>query len=397
MSPSTHRGAVDSVDLDAGTTEVGPASPSRPELGPEQLAGFRIGVTSDRRSEDLIAALVRRGAHVMHAPALTIAPNPQDEVLIAETRALIDARPDVVLTTTGYGVRRWFEVADVAGLGSELTMALEGAQVFARGPKTMGAVRAAGLNEVRVSHLDTTASLVDQVLQTDDPDRTVAIQLHGYTDEVQLARLRSAVARVLTVTPYRWAKPAGTDKLPRLIEAVCQGQLDAVTFTSAPAADATLATARHLGLESAFVAALRGEVVAAAVGPVTAGPLIDAGIEPIQPERFRMGALIRLVCEYLVQERTRLVPTRRGPMLVRGRCVSTDADRVLLGPNALALFRALADADSAVVARATLLGCLQGESDEHALEVSMSRLRRSLPLAGVIDTVVKRGYRLAVS
>ncbi|MGI8458970.1 MAG: winged helix-turn-helix domain-containing protein [Propionibacteriaceae bacterium] len=70
---------------------------------------------------------------------------------------------------------------------------------------------------------------------------------------------------------------------------------------------------------------------------------------------------------------------------------------MLLGPNALAVFRALADAEGAVVARATLLRCLPGEPDEHALEVSMSRLRRSLPRPGVIDTVVKRGYRLATS
>ena len=35
---------------------------------PEQLAGFRIGVTADRRSGDLIAALERRGAEVLHAP-----------------------------------------------------------------------------------------------------------------------------------------------------------------------------------------------------------------------------------------------------------------------------------------------------------------------------------------
>ena len=81
------------------------------------LRGFRIGVTSDRRSADLITALERRGAQVLHAPALMIAPNDQDGSLIIETRELIMARPEVVLVTTGYGMRRWFEVADAAGLG----------------------------------------------------------------------------------------------------------------------------------------------------------------------------------------------------------------------------------------------------------------------------------------
>ena len=39
----------------------------------DQLDGFRIGVTSDRRSEDLIDALKRRGATVQHAPTLKMA------------------------------------------------------------------------------------------------------------------------------------------------------------------------------------------------------------------------------------------------------------------------------------------------------------------------------------
>ena len=67
---------------------IAPASPSGPQDSPaadapdSPLEGFRIGVTSDRRSEDLIAALERRGAQVLHAPALKIAPNDQDGPLV---------------------------------------------------------------------------------------------------------------------------------------------------------------------------------------------------------------------------------------------------------------------------------------------------------------------------
>lgn len=262
------------------------------------LRGFRIGVTSDRRSEDLISAFERRGAEVLHAPALRIAPNDQDGVLIAETQALIEARPDLLLVTTGYGVRRWLEVADAAGLKPELTAVLAEGAVMVRGPKALGAIRAAGL-DAGLSAEETTASLVDTMLAQGWTGGTVAIQLHGYTDEVQLQRLRDVASRVLTVTPYRWAKPHSDEKLPQLIQAVCTRQLDAVTFTSAPAVDATLATARTLGLYDALVDALRRDVVVAAVGPVTASPLLDAGLDPIIPDRHRMGALIRLVCEHL--------------------------------------------------------------------------------------------------
>lgn len=357
------------------------------------LTGFRIGVTSDRRSADLISALERRGAVVLHAPALKIAPHDLDAGLVEETHAVIEARPEVVLVTTGYGMRRWFEVADAAGLGPELTEVLERARILARGPKAVGAVRAAGLDEERVSASETTASLVDEVVHAGLTGRRVAIQLHGYTDEVQLGRLRELSARVWTVTPYRWVQPPTHDRLPRLIEATCARQLDAVTFTSAPGAEATLAAAGQLGRLGEFVAALSVDVLAAAVGPVTAGPLLDAGARVVLPDRYRLGALIRLVTEELAEHR--VVRLRSGDVALelRGRAVLVDDRLVALGPNSLALLKALVGA-ATVVSRPYLQRCLPDGADDHALEVAMSRLRQSLGVPGLITTVVKRGYRL---
>ncbi|GAA1437249.1 uroporphyrinogen-III synthase [Microlunatus lacustris] len=373
----------------AGTAAAGLASPVRVE----QLAGFRVGVTSDRRSEDLIAALERRGAQVLHAPALKIAPNDQDATLLTETRDLIRRRPEVVLVTTGYGMRRWLEVADTAGLGAELTAVLEQAQIFARGPKAVGAVRAAGLEDAQPTDLDTTASLVDVVADRQLTGRRVAIQLHGYTDEVQLARLQALSAEVLTVTPYRWVPPPVTDRLPRLIEAAARGQLDAVVFTSAPGAVATLETAESLALRPDLVRALSGDVLAAAVGPVTAAPLRAAGVEPVVPERHRLGALIRLVCQQLAEHRVERYRSGDVCVEVRGRQVSVDDRAVALGPHALTLFKTLARSDT-VVSRAELIDALPDVLDDHALEVAISRLRRSLDVPGLISTVVRRGYRL---
>ena len=118
---------------------------------PGQLEGFRIGVTSDRRSEDLIAAFERRGAEVLHAPAIRIAAVDDDAELTRDTAAIIAARPDLLLATTSYGMRRWLEVADAAGLGAELTAVLERARILVRGPKARGAVRAAGLEDSGMS------------------------------------------------------------------------------------------------------------------------------------------------------------------------------------------------------------------------------------------------------
>jgi uroporphyrinogen-III synthase len=50
-----------------------------------------------------------------------------------------------------------------------------------------------------------------------------------------------------------------------------------------------------LDVRREFTQALSDYVATAAVGPVTAEPLREAGIDPLVPDRYRLGALVRLV------------------------------------------------------------------------------------------------------
>ncbi len=367
-----------------------------PGFRPDQLEGFRIGITSDRRSDDLIAAFERRGAEVMHAPTIRMSGAGDDGMLEEETRAIIGARPDMLLATTSFGMRRWIEAADAAGLGDDLHDVLEGARIYVRGPKARGAIRAAGLDDHGMSERETTTSMVDLVLKQPVAGLTIAVQLHGYTDESQLARLSAAGARVLTVAPYRWTMHEDTGRVLRLIDAICTGGLDAVTFTSAPAVEALFAIAAEADKLEAVQSAFRESVVAAAVGPVTAAPLIEAGILPIVPDRFRMGALIRLTCEHLESSVLRL-DTVAGPLELRGKVARVSGAPVALGPVSLALFRTLVAAEGCIVPRDVLAGAAPEPLDAHAVDMAISRLRSALPDPRIVATVIKRGYRIAVA
>ena len=366
---------------------------------PQSLAGFRIGVTSDRRSEDLISAFERRGAEVMHAPALRIAPMTESVTLQRDTRLVAEARPDYTLITTAYGMRRWTEAADAYGLGTELHEALEASSILVRGPKARGAVRAAGLDDDGAAEDERTATVVDMLLEREVSGATIAFQLHGRTDHEQIARMEAAGARVITVMPYIWAKPAEDSPLLQMIDAVIERQLEMVTFTAAPAVDAFLDVAHQYGRAAQLVEALRSDVVTAAVGDVTAAPLYEAGVSPIIPARWRLGAMIRLVCEHLEEHQTLRVDTRHGPVELRGadvRFPQVSDQPVRLAPGPLALMRALVKAEGAVLSREHLLTVLGTCDSEHALEMWVSRLRKALPVTGIVTTVVKRGYRLAV-
>jgi succinate dehydrogenase / fumarate reductase flavoprotein subunit len=54
------------------------AVPETPAASVPPLAGFTVGVTAARRAEELGVLLERRGAAVLHAPALRIVPLPDD-------------------------------------------------------------------------------------------------------------------------------------------------------------------------------------------------------------------------------------------------------------------------------------------------------------------------------
>jgi len=382
----------------AATPETAPETAPGPVADAVELPleGFRIGVTSHRRAQDLIEALERRGAEVLHAPALKIAPVQEDLRLIEDTRAIIEARPELCIATTAYGMRRWCEAADTFGIGEQLLDTLGATRMFVRGPKARGAVRAAGLADVGISSDETTATLVDMLLAEGVRGKTVAVQLHGYTDVRQLERLRMSGATVMTVTPYRWVKPDGADRLPKLIEAACSGNLDVLTFTSAPAVDALWSTAHEMGLYKQLVQSLKTTVASAVVGPITAQPLLDAGVQPLIPERFRMGALIRLVCEHLALNHVRRLDTASGAVELRGRSLRIDGEAVELAPAPLLLLRALLGAGGAVLSRDALSDLLELRGSVHALDMTVSRLRSALPDGSLVETVVKRGYRIRV-
>ena len=85
------------------------------------------------------------------------------------------------------------------------------------------------------------------------------------------------------------------EPLRRLVDQIVAGQVDAVTFTSAPAVTALLDASGDRA--PAVLDAFGDRVLAACVGPVTAAPLRDRGVPALVPDRARLGALVRAVTD----------------------------------------------------------------------------------------------------
>ncbi|MFI9011256.1 uroporphyrinogen-III synthase [Actinosynnema sp. NPDC053489] len=359
------------------------------------LAGYTVGVTAARRADELSALLERKGATVLHGPAIRIVPLPDDAELLAATRTVVEEPVDFAVATTGIGFRGWVEAAEGWGLGSRLLARLSGARVLARGPKARGAVRAAGLVEAWSPEGESNAELLDHLLRSGVSGKRVAVQLHGDVLPEFTATLRAAGAEVVEVPVYRWTGPADPAPLERLLEAVLARQVDALTFTSAPAAASVLRTAGAMGKLPELVSLLRRDVLVVGVGSITAGPLVAAGVPVVQPARARIGALARELTLELPARATRLKIAGREVEL-RGQAAVVDGELRPVPPAPMAVLRVLAAARGRVVSRRDLLAALPSGGEEHAVETAIGRLRSALGEPRMVATVVKRGYRLAM-
>lgn len=262
---------------------------------PAVMAGRTVLITADRRSDDLAESFARRGATVRHAAAMSIVHHSDDERLVTDTRALLTDPPDVLVVTTGAGLRGWIEAADFAGLGGRLRQALGTARVLARGPKAKGALVAHGIPVAWVATSETTAEITEHLLAEGVDGLHVAVQHHGNGSDGLDEALTDAGARVSPFVVYRWGPAPDPAAVTASVRDVAAGGIDVVVFTSAPAVEAWWSAADEAGVADEIVRRSHGDVLFAAVGPVTAAPLRAKGVEPLVPERSRMGALVRAV------------------------------------------------------------------------------------------------------
>jgi uroporphyrinogen-III synthase len=355
------------------------------------LSGYTIGVASDRRRDELGTLLEQRGARVVIAPALRIVPIADDAELRTATRSCLATPPDIVVVNTGFGMRGWLDAAEGWGLADPLRTVLSGAYLVARGPTARSVLQSAGLQAQWSPEGESYEEVVEHLTGRGVIASTVAVQLHGECQPEYLDALAAIGARVIAVPVHRWAAATDSAPLHRLVDLITTRLVDAVTFTAAPAVGALL---RAAGQEcEAVLDALRTDVLVACISPVTAAPLQRYGVPVAAPEQARLSAMVGTIADELPKRAVSLDVAGHS-LTLRGHAAIIDGQLRLLAPAPMAVLRALAAAPGRVLSRAALLRTLPRGADEHAVEMAVARLRAGLGASGVVQTVVRRGYRL---
>ena len=352
------------------------------------LAGYTIGITGHRRWEEQAEMLSRRGARVLHGPTMTTELLGDLDATISATERLLTAPVDVAILTTGIGVRSWFGAAESVGIDEALRAALRDAEVVARGPKAHSAARHVGLEVTWTAPSETNDEILARLAADGVAGRRIVAQRDGGEPIFADALVQLGPADVVDVPVYRWHLPEDVTPATRLLDAVAERQVDAVTFTSSYAVHNAFEIARD---QERLAAAFDHDVLAVAVGPVTAGSLHDFGVHRVvEPERARLGSMIHALTNRL-GDRTRVLTHEGAIRRWQGVALIDESGREIeLTRGEARLLATLVQRAPTVVPKSVLV---EPGADDHAAEAAVARLRAKLgPLGGGIRTVRRRGY-----
>lgn len=256
-----------------------------------RLEGKRVALAGSRKIEEISKIITNLGGVALARPAQgTVFLD--DSKLEEDIRELVKGTYDWFIFTTGIGTDTLHKTAEKLGLAEEFIQTISHSKVAARGYKTVNTLKTLGITPIVRDDDGSTAGLVRSLAPHLHKQAKVALQLHGDPAPKLISFLDEQDADYKEILPYQHIPPQ-QEVLEQLVQEIISGEVDAVNFTSTPQARFLFSYARDIGKLDEVLSAFSSNVVAVAVGKVTAAALKDEGIERVVvPEIERMGSAI---------------------------------------------------------------------------------------------------------
>jgi uroporphyrinogen-III synthase len=252
-----------------------------------------VAILETRTGQHLAEMVARRGGVPMLAPALEEVPDADPGAVLAMIEKWRVDPFKICIFQTGVGTRALFAATDAANLSDELKELLAASLVVVRGPKPIGELNARGIRiDIRAASPFTTEMVLAALSSTVVRDCSVLVQRYGAANRELAAALEERGATVQEIATYRWALPQDTQPLVALIEALGQGRVDAVVFTSAVQIQHLFAIADRGGNAARLADNLNRSIVGS-IGPVCSRALREHGVTPtFEANPPKLGPLI---------------------------------------------------------------------------------------------------------
>lgn len=273
------------------------------------LNGRTVAVFESRRAPEMARLVERYGGVPLVAPTMKEVALEAGPHIVAFADALRAGEVGVLVLLTGVGTR-----ALVIALASVMTKEefrdlISKIPTFARGPKTVAALKELGATGYIVAPEPFTWE--DLLLRVKEnvalAGKQVAIQQYGVEHPELTTALEAEGARVMQVPVYRWHLPDDLAPIHAAIDALLANRVSAALFTSAQQVDHLLQVADLSGRRASLEQALREKVLLGSIGPTCTERLQSLGFEPdFEPAHSHMGHLVKELAERIdtVQKRT---------------------------------------------------------------------------------------------
>jgi uroporphyrinogen-III synthase len=252
-----------------------------------------VAILESRLGAQLADLVAKRGGRPMLAPALAEVPDIDTAAIARLIGGLHSHPPKVAIFQTGVGTQALFRATDSLGLTAKLLDALAQCVVAARGPKPTAALRSRGVRIDRSAKDPfTTAEVLESLRDVSFRGERVVVQRHGETNVELEKALREGGAEIVEIPTYRWALPADTAPMLRLLEALDRREIDATVFTNAAQAHNLFALAEQHGRNRSLAADLNQTFVAS-IGPVSTAALRERGVKvSLEASPPKLGPLV---------------------------------------------------------------------------------------------------------
>jgi len=289
------------------------------------LAGLRIVVTGSRRATELARLIMNLGGipHIVPTIGIEINQGVSGEIE-AFISKIVKEKMDYIIFMTGPGVYSLMFAAKCLGLERKLVESLNQVVVICRSFKSKYALSNHGVKTDAVPEENTGEGIAKLMKNYDVGNKNVAIVWHGSHSAVLSDELFKSGAHVLECSIYSYSpelkesgakllRTMGFDyktpeeaKVVEVIKEISKGFIDAITFTSPPAANEIFKIAEKYQLKESLQISLNKYVIVVAVGPSTGKALAEKGVNvDVMPKVYKMGTMVKALSDYITQVKPR--------------------------------------------------------------------------------------------
>ncbi|MDE3188804.1 MAG: uroporphyrinogen-III synthase [Acidobacteriota bacterium] len=265
------------------------------------FSGLRVLSLESRRSVEVAKLIRTYGGEPLTAPAMREVPLDSNRPVLEFAEALMRGAFDLVIFTTGVGVRTLVKIVSEHYDREQFLAALRSIKIAARGPKSSSALRELDIPIAVVAPEPFTwrslMSAIDANLGSSLQGMNLAVQEYGTSNPELLTALAEKSVSITRLLVYQWALPEDVQPLREAVLALAHGHVDVVLFMNAGQVAHMFLMAERMGYTESLYEGFRSTLIGS-IGPSTTEGLTLYGLQPdFEPTQSKMGFLINEISQ----------------------------------------------------------------------------------------------------